>query len=265
VGLATATFTPGVNRLAFGVIDQAGRFVYAPTAVYVAPLAGRSARTAPRARGPFPAPADPLSVPPAFRSRNASIDTTGIRAIYATQVRFPRAGRYAVVVVSHAGGRLLGASAQITVVRATPIPAAGQRPPAIDTPTFASAGGDLSRITTRVPPDDMNRVSFKAVLGRRPVALLFSTPALCQSRVCGPVTDIALSMESAYGARMTFIHQEVYVDNQLNRGLRPQMLAFHLRTEPWLFTVDRRGRVAARLEGAFGIDAFHRAIEAALG
>lgn len=31
-----------------------------------------------------------------------------------------------------------------------------------------------------------------------------------------------------------------------------------------IFTIDRRGRVAARLQGSFGTRAFERAIEAAL-
>jgi hypothetical protein len=130
--------------------------------------------------------------------------------------------------------------------------------------TLASAGGDISQLTTRVPPDDMHEADFADVIGQRPVALLFATPALCQSRVCGPVTDIALSLEARYGRRMTFIHQEVYRGNDPNRGLRPQLQAFHLQTEPWLFTFDRRGRIARRLEGAFGVNAFRAAIAAAL-
>jgi hypothetical protein len=96
------------------------------------------------------------------------------------------------------------------------------------------------------------------------VALLFATPQLCQSRVCGPVTDIALQTEHEFGDRVTFIPNEVYVDNDANKGLRPQLAAFHLRTEPWLFTFDRQGRVAARLEGAFAVRSFRRAVEAAL-
>jgi hypothetical protein len=102
------------------------------------------------------------------------------------------------------------------------------------------------------------------VIGRRPVALLFATPALCQSRVCGPVTDIVYQLEHEYESRMTFIHNEVYIDNNAAKGLRPQLLAFHVRTEPWLFTFNREGRVAARLEGAFGMRAARQAIEAAL-
>jgi hypothetical protein len=54
------------------------------------------------------------------------------------------------------------------------------------------------------------------------------------------------------------------VDNDLRKGLRPPLRAYRLRTEPWLFTVDRQGRVAARLEGSFGNDEFRKAVEAAL-
>lgn len=66
----------------------------------------------------------------------------------------------------------------------------------------------------------MHGTSLKDVIGKRPVALVFATPALCESRVCGPVVDIAQQLKSKYGDRMTFIHQEVYVDNQHDKGLR---------------------------------------------
>lgn len=110
----------------------------------------------------------------------------------------------------------------------------------------------------------MHKVSFKDVLGKKPVALLMATPALCESRVCGPVTDVAVEVESEYRDRMTFIHQEVFVDNDLTKGLRPPLRAFKLKSEPWLFTFDQDGRVAGRLEGAFGGRDFRRAVEAAL-
>ena len=45
---------------------------------------------------------------------------------------------------------------------------------------------------------------------------------------------------------------------------RPPLRAFHLETEPRLFTFDKQGRVAARLEGSFGVAAFREAVEAAL-
>ena len=94
--------------------------------------------------------------------------------------------------------------------------------------------------------------------------LLFATPQLCQSRVCGPVVDIEMQMKDEFGNKLAWIHEEVYRNNQVNDGLRPQLRAFHLQTEPWLFTLDRQGRVAARMEGSFGVNAFRNAVEAAL-
>jgi hypothetical protein len=78
------------------------------------------------------------------------------------------------------------------------------------------------------------------------------------------VTDIAVSLQKEFAGRIDFIHQEVYVDNQPAKGLRPQMKAFHLQTEPWLFAINRRGVIVARLEGAFGVNALRAALEAAL-
>jgi hypothetical protein len=96
------------------------------------------------------------------------------------------------------------------------------------------------------------------------VALLFATPQLCQSRVCGPITDIEAQMKAKYGDRMVFIHQEVYAGNDPKKGLRPPLVAFHLRTEPWLFVFGRDGRITARLEGSAGIRAFEQALKTAL-
>src|SRR5205807_1687379 len=141
----------------------------------------------------------------------------------------------------------IGAPGEIAVAGRSPIPDVGQRPPAIATDTPASVHGNAALLTTRIPPDDMHAVSFGQVLGKRPIALLFSTPQLCISRVCGPVTDVAVALEHEFGGRIAFIHEEVYAGNQPSKGLRPQLKAFHLETEPWLFTVDRRGLIAGRL------------------
>jgi len=257
-GLATSVYTPGENRLAFGVIDAANEFIYGKTAVYLARGPNEEAI------GPFPAPADPLVVEPPFRSEGAALATGDIAAIYEAQVDLPEPGRWSVLAVSRAQGKTYGAATQIEVARDSPIPAPGEPAPRVETETLASADGDVASIDTREPPSDMHEVSFADVSGEKPVALLFATPQLCQTRVCGPVVDIAAQLEAKYGDEMEFIHQEVYEDNIVERGLRPPLERFNLRTEPWLFTVDAQGRVAARLEGSFGNEGFERAIRAAL-
>jgi hypothetical protein len=257
VGAATGTFTPGIRRFAFGLNASSGAFIYAPTAVYIA-----TSPNAP-AKGPFLAPADPMTVAPQYRSaQNAG--PGGIQAIYAAQVPVARPGTYTVLALTRTSSGMIGSPGEIAVAASSPIPDVGQRPPAIDTDTLASVNGNVSLLTTRLPPESMHAVSFTAVLGQRPVALLFSTPQLCMSRVCGPVTDVVVSLQHEFAGRIEFIHQEVYADNQPTKGLRPQMKAFHLETEPWLFVVNSKGVVVARLEGAFGVNEIRMALEAGL-
>jgi hypothetical protein len=258
-GLASSVFTVGESRFAFGVIDDQGQFVYGPTAVYVAPSPDKPAV------GPFPAPADVLVTEGRYRSRQAAEETDPFAAVYESQVRFAKKGPYAVLVVTKTGNTFVAAPAQIQVItkKSDTIPEVGDRAPKVATDTLASVKGDEKLLDTRVPPSDMHKDSLDQVLGKKPVALLFATPQLCQSRVCGPVTDVALQLKAKYGDQIEFIHQEVYAKNDPNAGLRPPLQAFHLRTEPWLFVIDSQGKITARLEGSFGIRAFEDALNTA--
>jgi hypothetical protein len=255
---ATSHYVVGDNRIAFGLLDGNNELIYAPTAVYVA-------RTpeAP-ASGPYYAPTDSLVTKAAFRSETAALEGDRIAGIYAAEIPLPKPGRYAVLVLSQLGGQWRGAPTELTARPNDPIPAVGDAPPPVETDTFEDAGPDVASIDTRQPPSDMHRASFADVVGEKPVALLFATPELCESRVCGPVVDIAEQLRTErYGDEVEFIHQEVYVDNDPSAGLRPPLEGFNLQTEPWLFTVDADGKVAARLEGSFGIEEFDEALRAA--
>jgi hypothetical protein len=262
LAMASSQFDTGHNRIAFGVIGRDGRPVYGPTALYVAANPGAPAE------GPFVAPADVLLTDARYRSKQAATAADPFVAVYgAPGVPFAKGGKYAVLAATRApNGKLTGSGTTISVAPASqdPIPRVGQRAPKVHTDTLASAGGDVRKIDTRDPPDDMHKVDFADVVGKKPVALLFATPQLCQSRVCGPVTDIAYQMEAKYGSQMDFIHQEVYVDNNPAKGLRKPLQQFGLRTEPWLFVVNKQGRITARLEGSIGVRQFEAAVKSGL-
>lgn len=257
LGAATGTFTPGVERVAFGLNSSSGQFIYAPTAIYLSKNPGSPAK------GPYLAPADPMSVAPQYRSQQNS-GPGGIKAIYAAHVPIAHAGTFTILALTRTAKGLIGSPGEIAVTASSPIPAVGQKPPDITTDTTATVGGNVSLLTTRRPPEQMHSVSFSQVLGKKPVALLFSTPQFCVSRVCGPVTDVAVALQHQFGNKITFIHEEVYAGNQPSKGFRSQMKAFHLRTEPWLFVINRRGVIVARLEGAFGTTEVTQALKAAL-
>ena len=48
------------------------------------------------------------------------------------------------------------------------------------------------------------------------------------------------------------------------KGFRPQVGAFHLPTEPWVFVINKQGKIAARIEGAFSVDELRAAVKKGL-
>ena len=257
---SVSVLEPGTDRIAFALFDRARRQIAdTPTALYVARTDGTGLR------GPFRARYTPLTVKPQFRSRTTSQDPDSANSIYVADAEFPAPGRYLVLGVAQLDQRLVGAApVAVSVRRQWPPPAVGDLAPRVHTPTAASVAGDLASIDTRVPPDTMHSVDLARVLGRRPVMLLFATPGLCASRICGPVTDIVEQLHAEERGEAEFIHMEIYNGNRRELGERPQVRAYGLPSEPWLFGIDRHGRVAARIEGAFSLDEAKRAFDAAL-
>jgi hypothetical protein len=247
-----AEFRTGEQRVGFALFRRdRSQITNASVALYVAPAGGGPAK------GPYLARYEDMSVRPQFQSRQTATDPNAAKSIYTAKVPFDKAGRYEMLGIAKQGKKLVAATlpqAGIVVKKAAddPIPAVGTAPPRIHTPTITEVGGNAAAIDTRLPPSSMHDVDFADVLGKKPVVLLFATPQLCQSRVCGPVVDLAEQVKAnSANSDVAFIHMEVFRDNRIDKGIRPQMAAFHLQTEPWLFTFNRKGKVAARLEGAF--------------
>jgi hypothetical protein len=258
-------FRTGENRFGFALFNpDRSQITDASVALYVAPAKGGAAR------GPYLARYEDIAVKPQFQSRQTSADPDAAKSIYTAEIPFDEPGRYQLFGVARRGGKLVAATPASPGLRVSdpakdPIPAVGERPPEIHTPTEADAAGNIASIDTRLPPSSMHESDFADVLGKKPVVLLFATPQLCQSRVCGPVVDIAEQVKAERGEEVEFIHMEVFRDNRIDRGIRPQMNAFRLRSEPWLFTFDRSGKVAARIEGAFSERELEEAVDAATG
>ncbi|WP_354697378.1 hypothetical protein DSM112329_03003 [Paraconexibacter sp. AEG42_29] len=253
-----SVLTPGRNRFGFGLFDVARKEIAgAGAALYIADADGS------HVRGPYIARSESLVVKPQFESRTTSQDPDSAKSVYVADVPFTKTGKYLVLAVARVDGRLLATSQRSMEVLGsgnTP-PKVGDRAPRIHTPTLASVAGDATKITTRVPPDvDLLKTDFADVLGKKPIVLVFATPQLCVSRVCGPVVDIAAQVGAAVGSRVAFIHQEIFNDNDASKGYRPQLRAYRLPSEPWFFVVDKAGRVAARFEGAVSVGELQRAV-----
>jgi hypothetical protein len=259
---SVSDFTLGENRVGFGLFTTArAQIADAQAVIYVAPVGGGEAQ------GPFVAHYESLAVKPQFQSETSRRDPDAAKSVYVAKVAFKRPGTYEILGMARLDDRLVAATSampQITVVRADLVPGPGDRAPLIHTPTRTDVGGNLAAIDTRSPPDSQHEVDFADVVGKKPVVLTFATPLLCQSRVCGPVVDIVEQLKNEYSDRAAFIHMEIYRDNEVSKGFRPQVAAWRLPSEPWVFTIDKTGKIAARLEGAFGADELEDAIKKAL-
>ena len=263
---------PGRDRFGFGLFSVSQKQVSGvPVALYVE-RQGTSKVT-----GPYMATEQSLAVPPQFDSDTVKNDPAAAKSFYSAQLKFPKPGVYAVVAMSRIGGRLV-ASQPIgaSVLSHDTVPNVGQKAPLISTPTVKSVHGDVASIDTRKPPDSMHDVNYADAYGKRPIVLLFATPALCQSRTCAPVTDVTETVKAEHrNDPIAFIHNEIYKDNTIKPGClegtrpptecyRPQLLAFNLETEPFLFVIDKHGRIAARLEGAFSKNELEAALKPVL-
>jgi len=249
--------TPGKNRYGFALFDRdRTQIADVPVALYVAKPGGK-------ATGPVPAKWESLKVQAQFQSRSTSADPDAAKAIYAAPLEFPEPGRYQVLAIAKVDGRLVSSVVQADVTDKGKVPGVGEKAPVIDTPTVASAGGDVKKIDTRLPPSSLHAKNFREVVGKKPVVLLFATPALCQTRVCGPVVDVAEEVKAERGKDVEFIHMEIFRDNDIKKGYRPQVRTYNLPTEPWVFAIDKDGRVAARIEGPYSAAELERAVDAA--
>src|SRR3954453_4447985 len=254
-----ALFLPGKDRFGFGLFDRSRKQITdAPGALYVARTENSPAH------GPYVARWESLEVKGHYLSKTVATDPDAAKTLYVADLPMKRPGKYVVLGIFRLDNRLVGAGTTVNVAKKSPIPNVGDPAPKMTTPTVASVGGDIAKIDTRDPHDDMHDVNYADALGKRPIVLLFATPALCQSRVCGPVVDIAEQVKHARPKDdVAWIHQEIYNNNQINNGIRPQMVKYHLQTEPWLFTINRQGKIAARIEGAFSADELQKAVNAA--
>ncbi len=255
-------FVPGKNRLGFGLFTTSrAQIADASAAVYIAPVGGGEAR------GPFVAHYESLAVKPQFLSETSSADPDAAKTLYVADVPFDEPGEYEVLGMARLDDRLVAATSaapRLVVLpkKRDPVPGPGDEPPAIHTPTVADVAGDIASIDTRAPhEEEMHQVDFADALGKKPIVLVFATPLLCQSRVCGPVVDIAYQVQADYGDRADFIHMEIYNENEIAKGFRPQVGQFRLPSEPWVFTIDKDGKVVDRIEGAYSVEELDRAVK----
>lgn len=199
-----------------------------------------------------------------------------VRGFYVADVSFSEAGTWgAQFTTAVDGGAPETIRMTFDVATTSPVVRVGQAAPATDTPTAASVGGNLARISSDAAPDQaFYKVSVKdALAAHEPFVLVFATPRFCTSAQCGPTLDRIKPLAVKFPT-VDFIHVEPYQLAYQNGGLQPVLDAqgnlqsipavgqWGLLSEPWVFVVDRKGIVTASFEGVVSASEITAAAEA---
>ena len=246
----TENHEPGNVRVSFLVTDGQGQPVTLPTArVWVA--------NALDAR-PFletEAKLERIGVP-----GGAEADATHI---YVANVKLLRAGKYWMLAEPEGGSTKVQALGNVVVKTEDAPPDVGDPAIASNTPTLASTGGDISKLTTRTPPDEsLLRYSVAGSLrANAPFVVTFATPKFCASRTCGPVVDVVEEVQRRLDDdEVRFIHVEVYEGNDPAQGFNQWVKEWKLPTEPWTFLVNGKGTIVDRFEGTVSVNELETAV-----
>lgn len=221
-------------------------------------------------RGPRPASTGRARVafaaPDADRGEvlDAELHTDGLpkgRGVFVTQAVFPVAGAYRAIALVK--GKRVPFAVQVNPTPEAPV--IGDPASTAPSPTTADALG-VNPICTRQPACPLHDVSLAQVIGSgKPVAVMFATPALCQTQYCGPVLDEMLDVMDPYRERgVQFVHVDIYASNR-GTTLSPTVEAWGLPSEPWFYTVDGAGIIRDRLDGAFATDEVTAALDRLVG
>lgn len=247
----TSDYAPGDVRVSFLVVAGDGKLIERPRArVWLAP--SRNAAPIQEAEARL----EPIG---AEDSEAAAGDA---RYLFVTKLRVPRAGTW-WYVAEPIGGYRIQAIGQLDVRKSTFSPAIGAKAPASETPTLASTGSDLAKLSTATTPDpELYETSVaQALAAKEPFVVTFATPKFCASRACGPVVDVVDDMRKEFQSRgVQFMHVEVYKDNDPKQGVNRWMREWNLQTEPWVFVVGADGKIAAKFEGSASADELRAAI-----
>ncbi len=212
----------------------------------------------------------------------ASVATTylptveSLPGLYRAEIEFPCWGEWGLEALAvEADGSQRTGRMVFPVRPTTTTPPIGAQAPATETPT-ATTPDEIAAISTDTEPDpDFYTTSIEQALeSDQPFLVIFSTPAFCRTRTCGPALDIVKSVAAAFSDEVSFIHVEPYqlatVDGQLQPVLSeqnqpvaiPAVTEWGLPTEPYIFVVDADGRVSAKLEGVASADEIREALNA---
>ncbi len=189
------------------------------------------------------------------RDGTAETHGAGIIGVYVANVEFDQPGAWGVEITGTFNGQPLPTLTPGFEVQEESLSVPIGRPAPRTVQTILKDVKDISEIDTSNPPDPhMHTLTIAdAVTSGRPTVIVFSTPGFCMTRICGPTKDVVDQLYEKYKGQANFIHVEPYDLEKVQSGQGlipvPAMAEWGMETEPWVFLIDREGKVGAKFEG----------------
>lgn len=187
----------------------------------------------------------------------------GSRGSYVTEMSFDRPGdwRLDVDVLQH-DGSIDSARIPLSIAETTMVPAIGSKPPMATNKTSRDIS-ELKMLTTRSVPDpDLYELTIEeAIETKKPLLIVFASPAFCSSPTCGPQVETVEILKDMYKGRVNFIHVEIYDnpeevhENIYQAQFAPIIYAWGFtelkdyRNGSWVFIIGTDGKIASKYEG----------------
>jgi hypothetical protein len=248
------------SRILVGLLTNDQRFVVFGSAQFRFAYVGTKQDAKPGAYGQ-PVAASFLAIPgvtvPNPAPDEPQVESgSSARGVYTADAGFSQAGFYQVEVTAKVLGKQRTATAAFAVNDKHSVPAVGQPAPRTDNHTLSStdvapAAIDSRAATGPIPDPELHQTTIAAAIAdHRPAVVVFATPVYCQSRFCGPVTDMVDDLAHTYADRASFIHIEIWRDFQnqtVNQAAADWLLSCSM-CEPWVFVIGADGNIAARFD-----------------
>lgn len=281
-GVSVASYEPVADRpqrFIAGLTAGQGRLVSFGTVEFAFFYAGSKdkpvdpPRPGPTVKASFlPIPGQPEA--PADAEPRLVTPSEGVGVYGARNVTFPEAGFWEVEVTASIDGAESTAKGAFEVFAEPQLPFQGQPAPRTRNHVWGAPDVPVKAIDSRAEeggddpaPGLHDAVIADVIAAGKPMLVVVATPVFCQSRFCGPITDMAEELDSRYGDRMEFVHLEVYRDfdrNAVNAAAAEWAYVEEKKelTEPWTYLVgsdgvivDRWDNVASEAEVAAAIEA----------
>ena len=208
---------------------------------------------------------------PIYRSENLPA------GVYVSRTMFSEPGQWgAIVTIKPQGSESYQQKLDFEVLQHGTVPIVGDPAPPSKNQTVRDPDiKSIGEICSAQPPDDMHDMTIAdAVKSGKPTVILIAAPGFCPSFTCGPDLEMVQKLKQKYGDKANFIHVEApnTIQNHTHTGPvdpnhhqepghqgvdKPQVKTaeeWGLKSEPWLFFVDKDGKIADRFEGGLTYD-----------